>query len=377
MIDLDHAATTRLYPEALDAMLPFLTGNHANASGAYGAARQTRRAIDEARVVVASCIGAKPGEIFFTSGGTEADNWALSGAVSAHPGRPHIVTSAIEHHAILEMCTALEEQGMHVTKLPVDHNAVVDCDMLMQIEKDGAKPALVSVMTANNEVGTIEPIQKIAGTAHAMGALMHTDAVQAVGHIPVNVDALGVDLLSMSAHKFGGPKGVGALYIRQGTRIGRFMHGGAQEMGMRPGTENTAGIVGMAKALEISVIHMKENALKTAALRDSLQGEILRRIPGARINAADAERLPGHLHITIDSISSSMLLMRLDMMGIAASAGSACASGALERSHVLLAMGASRDGQADLRLTLGADNTPEEIESAVAALERIVIRSQP
>lgn len=376
MIDFDHAATTRLYPEALDAMLPWLTDNHANASGAYSAGRSARRAIDDARAVIAGCIGAKPGEIYFTSGGTEADNWALFGAVSAHADKPLVITSQIEHHAILESCAALETRGIAVTRLPVNSEGAVRTDALEQMAAIGAKPALVSVMLANNEVGTIQPISGIAEIARSMGALMHTDAVQAVGHMPVSVDALGVDLLSMSAHKFGGPKGIGALYIRQGTRLGRFMHGGAQEMGMRAGTENVAGICGMAKALEISVVRMKENAAKVTAMRDAIQRDIARRIPNVHINAERAERLPGHLHISIDGTSSSLILMRLDMMGIAASAGSACASGALDRSHVLLAMGAGNAGQADIRLTLGADNTMDEVEAVVSALERIVIRSQ-
>lgn len=377
MIDLDHAATTRLYPEALEAMLPWLTDDYANASGAYGAARRARQAVDDARASIAGAIGAKPGEIYFTSGGTEADNWALFGTVSAHADRPRVVTSAIEHHAILESCAALKARGITVDDLSVDSQGRVLTGELKRLAEEGARPALVSVMLANNEVGTLQPVERIAALAHSMGALMHTDAVQAVGHMPVNVDALGVDLMSLSAHKFGGPKGIGALYIRDGTRIDRYLYGGAQEMGMRAGTENVAAIVGMRRALEISLSHMPENTEKVTAMRDRLQHDILTRIPTAHINAAKAERLPGHLHISLDGLSSSLVLMRLDMMGIAASLGSACASGATARSHVLRAMGRSKDGQADIRLTLGADNTPEDLEAVVRALERIAIRSRP
>ena len=377
MIDLDHAATTRLYPEALEAMLPWLTDDYANASGAYGAARRARQAVDDARASIAGAIGAKPGEIYFTSGGTEADNWALFGTVSAHADRPRVVTSAIEHHAILESCAALKARGITVDDLSVDSQGRVLTGELKRLAEEGARPALVSVMLANNEVGTLQPVERIAALAHSMGALMHTDAVQAVGHMPVNVDALGVDLMSLSAHKFGGPKGIGALYIRDGTRIDRYLYGGAQEMGMRAGTENVAAIVGMRRALEISLSHMPENTEKVTAMRDRLQHDILTRIPTAHINAAKAERLPGHLHISLDGLSSSLVLMRLDMMGIAASLGSACASGATARSHVLRAMGRSKDGQADIRLTLGADNTPEDLEAVVRTLERIAIRSRP
>ncbi len=375
MINFDHAATTPLRKEVLEAMLPYLTEQYANASGTYAAARQTRSAIDRARRSIAEAIGAEPGEIYLTSGGTEADNWALVGALRASNGRRRIVTTKIEHHAILSTCAMLEAQGVEVVYLNVDREGRVDCcEAEREINTD---TLLVSVMLANNEVGTIEPVAEIAQIAHANGALMHTDAVQAVGHIPVGLHALGVDLLSMSAHKFGGPKGVGALAVRSGVRLQGLILGGSQERSLRAGTENTPGIVGMGEALRMAVKEMEEASRYTRALRDNLAERLLS-LPGVRMNGSRTERLPGNAHFTIENQDSSLLLARLDMAGIAASAGSACTSGITERSHVLRAMfpDETESGLADLRLTLGADNTPEEIESACAVLNRILGESK-
>ena len=375
MINFDHAATTPLRKEVLEAMLPYLTEQYANASGTYAAARQTRSAIDRARRSIAEAIGAEPGEIYLTSGGTEADNWALVGALRASNGRRRIVTTKIEHHAILSTCAMLEAQGVEVVYLNVDREGRVDCcEAEREINTD---TLLVSVMLANNEVGTIEPVAEIAEIAHANGAIMHTDAVQAVGHIPVDLHALGVDLLSMSAHKFGGPKGVGALAVRSGVRLQGLILGGSQERSLRAGTENTPGIVGMGEALRLAAEEMEDAAGCTRTLRDRLTERMLR-LPGVRLNGSRTERLPGNAHFTIENQDSSLLLARLDMAGIAASAGSACTSGITERSHVLRAMfpDETESGRADLRLTLGADNTPEEIESACAVLNRILGESK-
>ena len=375
MINFDHAATTPLRKEVLEAMLPYLTEQYANASGTYAAARQTRSAIDRARRSIAEAIGAEPGEIYLTSGGTEADNWALVGALRASNGRRRIVTTKIEHHAILSTCAMLEAQGVEVVYLNVDREGRVDCcEAEREINSD---TLLVSVMLANNEVGTIEPVAEIAEIAHANGAIMHTDAVQAVGHIPVDLHALGVDLLSMSAHKFGGPKGVGALAVRSGIRMQGLILGGSQERSLRAGTENTPGIVGMGEALRLAAEEMEDAAGCTRTLCDRLTERMLR-LPGVRLNGSRTDRLPGNAHFTIENQDSSLLLARLDMAGIAASAGSACTSGITERSHVLRAMfpDETESGRADLRLTLGADNTPEEIESACAVLNRILGESK-
>lgn len=372
MIYLDHAATTPMRREVFDAMMPYLTSSFANPSSGYASARDTRRAIDKARRQVASAIGAKDSEVYFTSGGTEANNWAILGSTRANPGKRHIITTRIEHHAVLNVCRFLEELGFEVTYLDVDVQGNVLPDTLSEVIRPDT--LLVSVMMANNEVGTIEPIRELAEIAHAHGVLMHTDAIQTVGHIPVNVQELGVDFLSMSAHKFGGPKGVGALYVKSGVRLSNLHFGGAQERGMRAGTENTPGIVGMGQAIELAVSEMKTAREEIAALRDEMEG-LLRQIPGTRINGNPLSRLPGHLHASFGGIGTSIMMMRLDMEGIAASSGSACTSGAISASHVMRAMGYGDDAsRADIRFTLGAENTREEIAAAVGALRRILNR---
>lgn len=371
MINLDHAATTPLHPDALDAMLPYFGAEYANASGNYADARRVRRAVDEARREVADGIGGCASEIYFTSGGTEADNWAILGSAFALNGKRHLITSRIEHHAVLHACAAAERFGFDVTYLDVDDKGTVSAEAVRSAMR--ADTGLVSVMLANNEVGTIEPIREISEVVHNAGALMHTDAVQAVGHIPVDVHELGVDLLSLSGHKFGGPKGVGALYIRAGVRVHNILFGGAQERGKRPGTENTPAIVGMGKAIRIACDSLEENQRRTAALRDRLQ-EQAKLLPGVRINGNIDCRLPGHLHLSVNGFSSQMILTRLDMMGIAASAGSACASGALERSHVIAAMGIADENQADIRFSIGHNNTLQEIDAAAQALRSILCK---
>ena len=370
MIYLDHAATTPVKDCVLDAMLPYFSKHFANASSGYQAARESRRAIEAARAQVAELIGAQPNEVYFTSGGSESDNWALTGVYEAHAqNKQRIVSSAFEHHAVLNTCLALAQKGADVVYLPVSSQGLVRCE---EAEKAITKAtALVSVMMANNEVGSIQPIREIAEIAHRQGALMHTDAVQAAGHIEVDVNALGVDLLSLSAHKFYGPKGIGALYIRKGTRINRFVYGGEQEKGLRAGTENIAAIVGMGAAATEAKKTLCAQQSRISALRDYMIDR-LQHLPNARVNALEAPRLPGHVHITLASEDTSLLLMQLDMRGIAASSGSACASGVSQRSHMIEAMGIAGDAQADLRFTLGDQTTKEEIDRTIDALMSIV-----
>lgn len=371
MIYLDHAATVPVKKEVLEAMLPYFSAAFANPSSAYQAARETRKAIDIARHQIANAIGAKREEVFFTSGGSESDNWAVMGSAAAQPEKRHIITTSIEHHAVLNACKALESRGYDVTYLDVDERGQVSPEAFARAVR--ADTLLVSVMLANNEVGTIEPVADIAKIAHTHGILVHSDAVQAAGHIPVDVNALGVDMLSISAHKFGGPKGIGALYVRTGTRLENLIYGGAQERTMRAGTENIPAIVGMGLAMEIAVSHMTETSEYIAQLRDHLQSG-LTAIDGIRVNGDQENRLPGHLHITIERANVQLLLMQLDMAGIAASAGSACSSGAAQRSHVIAAMGLAGDYQADIRFTLGEDNTISEIEETIRVVKRILKR---
>ena len=368
MIYLDHAATTPVSDEVLAVMLPYFSAKFANASGGYAMARDGRRAIDTARSQIAAAIGAKSSEVYFTSGGSESDNWALWGAALANQDKKHIITSKIEHHAVLHTCQALEKMGYAVTYLDVDELGRIS----IQAFEKAIRPdtLLASVMLANNEVGTIEPIAQLSQIAHAHGVLLHTDAVQAVGHIPVHVDALGVDMLSMSAHKFGGPKGCGALYVRSGVRLNNLIYGGAQERSMRAGTENVPAIAGMGKALALSVQNMDAYAEKVSGLRDELEKRMLN-LGGVRVNGDRENRLPSHLHLSFDGANTQTLLLQLDMAGIAAAAGSACSSGASARSHVMQAMGLAGDNQADIRFTLGENNTLEEIAKAVRILRQM------
>ena len=363
MIYLDYAATMPMRPEAVQAMLPYFTERAANAGALHSAGREARRAVDDARAAVARGLNADAAELFWTSGGTEADNWALLGTAQAQKERRHIVVSAIEHHAVLNPAQALRERGYEVTFVAPDREGIIRAEAVEQAVRDDT--LLVSVMTANNEVGTLEPVAAIAAAAHAHGALMHTDAVQALGHIPVDVKETGIDLLSFSSHKFGGPKGVGGLYVRRGTRIDPLIRGGAQERGLRSGTENVPGIVGTAAALTAALERMPDEAKRLAALRDGMMEAVLDGCHGVRVNGSLSQRLPGNLHLTFDGIGQDALLMRLDFGGVMASAGSACTSGIRERSHVIRAMGLDGDGQADLRLTLGPDTTGQACEEAV------------
>jgi len=363
MIYLDNAATTPLHPNAKAAMLPYLTEIYANPSSVYSSARHVRKAIGEARQITAQAISATPAEIFFTAGGTEADNWALKGVLeAAEPKGKHIITSSIEHPGILNMCRHLEAKGYDVTFLPVDTKGFVQPSQVEDAIRQDT--CLISIMLANNEVGTIQPIEEISKITRAHKIIFHTDAVQAVGHIPVNVDKLGVDLLSISAHKFYGPKGIGGLYIRKGTPISSLFYGGAQERGRRAGTENAMGIVGMGAALSATCKALPAEQRRLTILRDKLINEILSTIPHTQLNGAieESKRLPGNVNVSFRFIEGESLLLHLDMHNCYASTGSACSSGALEPSHVLMAMGMNHElANGAIRFTLGRENTDDDI----------------
>ncbi len=371
-IYMDNAGTTAVAPEVVKAMIPYFTECYGNASSIHSTGRDARRALEDARRRVAACIGAKPNEIYFTSGGSESDNWAIKGYAYANKSRGnHIITSSIEHHAILHSCEFLKTQGFEITYLPVDEFGRVSPSDVEKAITD--KTILISIMAANNEIGTLEPIREISKIARAHRITFHTDAVQAMGAIPVNVDDLGVDMLSMSAHKFHGPKGVGVLYIRQGVRIENFMHGGAQERGKRATTENVPGIIGLATALERAVRNQPENAVRLTALRDKLISGILSQIPYTRLNGHPTERLPGNVNVSVQYIEGEGLLLRLDLAGIAASSGSACTSGSLDPSHVLLAIGLPHEiAHGSLRLSLSDVNTEAEVDEVLRVLPNIV-----
>ena len=371
-IYMDNAATTAICPEALAAMLPCFAEHFGNASSIHGTGRDARKTLEEARRTVAGCLGAKPAEIYFTSGGTESDNWAVKGAAFANRRKGnHIITTRIEHHAVLHTCQWLEKQGFQVTYLPVDEFGRVNPADVEAAITD--QTILISVMAANNEIGTIQPIAEIGKIASAHKILFHCDAVQAVGAIPVDVNEWHVDMLSLSAHKFHGPKGVGALYIRTGAKVEPFLHGGAQERGRRATTENVPGIVGMAAALEKACAHLEENGMRLIAMRDRLIQGLLERIPYARLNGHPLYRLPGNVNISILYVEGEALLLRLDLAGIAASSGSACTSGSLDPSHVLLAIGLPHEvAHGSLRLSLSDINTEEEVDEVLRTLPGIV-----
>mgnify|MGYP000886616735 FL=1 len=374
MVYLDHAATTPTRPEVARAMLPYFSERFGNPSSLYALAREAKEAVEEARGRVAAAIGAAPEEVFFTSGGTEADNWAIKGVAAANRKKgDHIVTSSIEHHAVLHPCRALEKQGYRVTYLPVDEFGRVEPGAVEEAITD--KTILVSVMAANNEIGTVQPVAAISEIAHDHGVLFHTDAVQAIGAIPVDVDAMGADLLAISAHKFGGPKGTGALYIRRKTRIGTFMDGGAQERGRRAGTENVPGIVGMGRAIELAVGEMPQKAPRLAAMRDRLIRGILDAVPDTRLNGHPTERLANNVNVAFRYVEGESILLMLDALGIAASTGSACTSASLEPSHVLTACGLPPEhAHGSLRLTLGHRNTEEDVDYVLEVLPGIIGR---
>ena len=370
-IYMDNAATTAVSRQVLDKMLPYFTDVYGNASSIHGTGRDARKALEEARRQVASVLNCKPQEIYFTSGGSESDNWAIKGTAFANRRKGgHIITSAIEHHAVLHTCQWLEKQGFTVTYLPVDEYGQVDPRDVEAAITD--KTILISVMAANNEIGTIQPIREIARIARAHQVYFHTDAVQAMGAIPMDVQEIGCDMLSLSAHKFHGPKGVGALYIRQGVRIDNFMHGGAQERGKRATTENIPGIVGLAEALKLATQDLEEKSARIAALRDQLI-DGLTAIPYTRLNGHRTNRLPNNCNISIRFVEGEALLLRLDLAGIAASSGSACTSGSLDPSHVLLAIGLPHEiAHGSLRFSLSDATTQEEVDTVLRTLPGIV-----
>lgn len=373
---LDNNATTSLKKEVLDAMLPYYTEHYGNASSKfYAIGRTAEQAVYRFRETVANAIGAKVNEIYFTGSGCEADNWAIKGIANAYKSKGnHIITTQVEHHAVLGSCEFLEKNGYEVTYLPVDEFGRVNpADVEAAITE---KTILITVMTVNNEIGTIQPIREISEIAKEHKIIFHTDAVQAIGHMKVDVNELGVDMLSISAHKFHGPKGVGALYIKNGVRISNLIHGGGQERGKRAATENVAGIAGIAKAIELATVHLDENMATMQDKRDKLIKGIMERIPYCRLNGpTDETRLCNNVNFSFQYVEGESILMMLDMKGIAASSGSACASGSLDPSHVLLAIGLPHEiAHGSLRLSVGEDTTDEEVAYVLEALPPIIER---
>ncbi len=368
---MDHGATSPLREEALEAMLPFLREKFGNPSSIHSFGREVRQVVDAARETVSSALGAEPAEVFFTSGGTESNNIALRGSARLK-GKGHIITSSVEHHAVLDVCKDLEKQGFSVTFLPVDSDGQVDPKEVERAAKDDT--ILISVMMGNNEVGTLLPIKEIGQIARQRKILLHTDAVQAVGQLPINVRDLNVDFLTLSAHKFNGPKGIGALFVRKGVPLSPLYHGGGQERKLRPGTENVAGIVGLAKALELASAELPEKERRLTALRDRLMAGLLA-MEEVKLNGHAKQRLPGNVNVSFKYIEGESLLLSLDLQGVAASSGSACTSGSLDPSHVLMAMGLDHEtAHGSLRLTLGLGNTEEDVDYVLETLPPIVDR---
>ena len=371
-IYLDYASTTPLGEAAAEAMRPWLGERFGNPSSVHRRGREAQTAIGRARKQVAAAIGADASEIFFTSGGTESDNWAILGTALGNRDRGnHIITTAIEHHAVLNTCRWLEKNGFDVTYLPVDGEGFVSPKQVREALTD--RTVLISVMTANNEIGTLEPVEEIGRIAREHRICFHTDAVQAVGAIPIDVRSIGADLMSLSGHKLHGPQGIGALYIRTGVRIDPLLRGGAQERGLRAGTENVAAIAGLGAAMAESVHALPERSARVAALRDRLIRGVLENVPGSRLNGPREKRLPGNASFSFENIEGEALLLRLDLAGFCCSSGSACTSGSQEPSHVLEAIGLDREAAGgSLRVTLGAETTEEEIEALLEALPRTV-----
>ena len=372
MIYLDNAATTKTAPEVVEAMLPYFSELYGNPSSVYQFSQKSKEAIAASRETIAGALGAKPEEIYFTAGGTEADNWAIKAAAEAYRAKGnHIITSKIEHHAVLHTCQWLEKQGYEVTYLDVDESGIVKLDQL----KKAVRPEtiLISIMFANNEIGTIQPVKEIGQIAREHGILFHTDAVQAFGQIPIQVDELGIDMLSSSGHKLNGPKGIGFLYIRKGVKIRSFIHGGAQERKRRAGTENVPGIVGYGAAVERAVRTMEERTAMERKLRDHLIDRVLHEVPYTRLNGHRTRRLPNNANFGFQFVEGESLLIMLDMEGICGSSGSACTSGSLDPSHVLLAIGLPHEiAHGSLRLTLSEETTEEELDYVVEAIKKIV-----
>lgn len=374
IIYLDNAATTRTAPEVVEAMLPYFTESYGNPSSIYGLGQKNKEAITRAREQIAAALGAKSEEIYFTAGGSEADNWALKATAEAYKSKGnHIITSKIEHHAILHTCEWLEKNGFEVTYLDVDEFGTVKLDQL----RKAIRPTtiLISIMFANNEIGTIEPIREIGEIAKENGILFHTDAVQAFGQVPINVDELHIDMLSSSGHKLNGPKGIGFLYIRKGVKIKSFVHGGAQERKRRAGTENVPGIVGYGVAAERAVRTMEERTAEERKLRDYMIDRILAEVPYTRLNGHRTNRLPNNVNFSFQFVEGESLLIMLDMAGICASSGSACTSGSLDPSHVLLAIGLPHEiAHGSLRLTLSEETTKEDIDYVIESIKSTVNR---
>lgn len=373
-IYMDNAATTQVYPEVFDAMKPYFTKFYGNPSSIYSFAGNSKKAVEDARKTIADFLGARTEEIYFTGGGSESDNWALKATADAYANKgKHIITSKIEHHAILHTCEYLEKKGFEVTYLDVDENGFVNpADVEKAIRPD---TILVSIMTANNEIGTIEPIAEIGKIAKDHGVLFHTDAVQAFGHIPMNVDEMNIDMLSASGHKINGPKGIGIMYIRKGVKIGSFVHGGAQERQRRAGTHNVPGIVGIGKAVELARDNMKERMEYETKLRDHLISRVMEEIPYAKLNGDKVKRLPNNVNVCFRFIEGESMLILLDQNGVCGSSGSACTSGSLDPSHVLLAIGLPHEiAHGSLRLTLSEKNTMEEVDFTVDKLKGIIER---
>lgn len=374
LIYLDNAATTRVIPKVREAMEPFFSEFYGNPSAIYHFAGEAKQAVDHAREILAKGIGAKPEEIYFTGGGSESDNWALKGTAEAYADKGrHIITTKIEHHAVLHTLSYLEKKGFEVTYLDVDEHGSIRLDEL----ENAIRPdtILISVMAANNEIGTIEPLKEIGAIARKHGVLFHTDAVQAYGHIPLNVDEMQIDMLSASGHKLNGPKGIGLMYIRKGVKIGSFIHGGAQERNRRAGTHNVPGIVGFGKAAELAFSQIESRMDTEIKLRDHLISRVLAEIPYSRLNGEREKRLPNNAHFCFQFIEGESMLILLDQKGICASSGSACTSGSLDPSHVLLAIGLPHEiAHGSLRLTLSETTTMEEIDFVVDELKKIIER---
>lgn len=373
MVYADNAATTALSRAAFEAMLPYLTTEYGNPSSGYSFGRNAKRAIQDAREKVASAIGALPEEIYFTSGGTEADNWAIKSAVkNGQNNGKHIISTAIEHHAVLHTLDSLKVHGYEITRLGVDMYGQISLEKLRSFIKNGT--SLISIMAANNEIGTILPTAEIGALAKEYGIIFHTDAVQAVGHIPINVGAMNIDMLSLAGHKFRGPKGIGALYVKKGLNLPAMIHGGGQEHNLRSGTENVAGIVGLGAALEEAASNMKENIKKVSALRDRLINGVIK-IPHIRLTGDPANRLPGIASFAVEGVEGESMVMMLDQNGICASSGSACSSGSQEASHVLLATGLSSQlAHSSLRFSLNEDNSEKDVDYILEKLPAIISR---
>lgn len=374
LVYLDHAATTAAKPEVVSAMLPYFTEKFGNPSSIYGFAAANKEVVNEARKTIADTLNTSEKDIYFTAGGSESDNWAIKEVARAYKDKGnHIITTKIEHHAVLHTCEYLEKEGYQVTYLPVDENGIISLEELENAITD--KTILITIMFANNEIGSIQPIREIGAIAKKHGILFHTDAVQAYGQLPIDVDEMNIDMLSASGHKFNGPKGIGFLYIRKGLKLRNLLHGGQQERGRRAGTENVPGIVGLGKAAEIADATMQERIEHETKMRDYLIDRVLSEIPYVRLNGHRTKRLPNNVNFSFQFIEGESLLIMLDMKGICASSGSACTSGSLDPSHVLLAIGLPHEiAHGSLRLTLGDENTMEEMDYVVDCLKEIVTK---